>query len=169
MIKTILSSALIVMALVVSIQQQAKAIEQIPYYPPLKGDQIQKELHKEKEISIWHNFTSTNDNHTSPTVLISSPPIFNKQAGSVIWACSTTLESVDMKNDKKVGKIVRNGLKLCDNDMPYLKGVCEKTNDGYSYCDRNSSIYQDLWRYLFGRGLLSEPRPDSPVSRALGG
>jgi hypothetical protein len=45
------------MALVVAIQQ-AKAI---PYYPPLKGDQIQKEIQREKEIGLWRNSTSLCD------------------------------------------------------------------------------------------------------------
>jgi hypothetical protein len=45
------------MALVVA-TQQAKAI---PYYPPLKGDQIQKEIQREKEIGLWRNSTSLCD------------------------------------------------------------------------------------------------------------
>jgi hypothetical protein len=47
------------MAIIVITQQQVKAIEQIPYYPPLKGDQIQKEIHRQNEINVWHNFTGT--------------------------------------------------------------------------------------------------------------
>lgn len=60
-----------------------------------------------------------------------------------------------MINDEVVGKTVKNNLKICDNDMNYLKGICEKTNDAYSYCNR-----ADLSAYIFERVPNDRPRSE---------